>query len=368
MTAVQLTIQRYLRAEGTLDTLARDYAVKSVRHDAHPHLVLLKYDQIASPMEEPLVRECRGIVVDEADDWRVVGRGFDKFFNYGEPNAAEIDWSTARVQEKVDGTLCLFYHYKTWHVATTGFPDARGRANLLPMTFGELIWQTADEARIRLLSPEHSYLFELTSPHTRVVVQHSETRLTLLAIRHTPTGCWVPLSEAAGLLTGNVDVVREYPLNSFAAIQETFASLDPLAQEGYVVVDGDGNRVKVKHPRYVAIHHLMDSSGPRRYVEMLRSGETPELLTYFPELESELAPVRTAYEALQAEIDADYARLKEIDTQKEFALEALKTRCSAALFAIRAGQCASATEYLARRAQLPYVLRLLGVKEESAAA
>jgi hypothetical protein len=54
-------------------------------------------------MHEPIVRESRGVILDEADDWRVVARAFDKFFNYGESGADEIDWGTARVQEKVDG-------------------------------------------------------------------------------------------------------------------------------------------------------------------------------------------------------------------------------------------------------------------------
>ena len=94
----------------------------------YPNLVLFKYDQVNSPMDNPVVQECRGIILDEADDWRVIARPFTKFYNYGEPNAASIDWTTARVQEKVDGSLCAFYHYKgDWHVATTGTPDA-GRA------------------------------------------------------------------------------------------------------------------------------------------------------------------------------------------------------------------------------------------------
>ena len=110
-----------------MEALAETYAVKVVRHKTNPNLILFKYNQIASDMNLPIVQECQGVILDEADDWRVVGRAYSKFINYGEPNAAEIDWVTARVQEKVDGSLCMAFEYKgSWHVATTGSPDAGG--------------------------------------------------------------------------------------------------------------------------------------------------------------------------------------------------------------------------------------------------
>ncbi len=369
MTAQPLNIQIYLRGGGTLEALARDLAIRHARHPAYANLVLLKYDQINSPMDNPVVRECRGLILDEADDWRIVARAYEKFFNYGEPNAPVIDWTTARIQEKVDGTLCIFYHYDSkWHVATTGTPDAGGRVHNGERIFRDLIWETARQYEMQLLSPQHCYLFELTSPYNRVVVPHEQPGLTLLGIRQTDNGAWVPLEQAHSYISGSVPVVQEFAFNSLAAVLSSLENINPLEQEGYVVVDGAGNRVKVKHPRYVALHLLKESFNLRAYVEVLRAGETPELLTYFPEIGAEYAPVRAAYETLAMEIDADYSRLRSLDTQKEFAQAALKTRCSAALFAIRAGDCRDARDYLSRRATVASVMRLLGLKEEPQAA
>lgn len=120
--------QDFLRSGGILKDLETRFAIKANRSLVHPSLVLLKYDQIDSPMGERLVQECRGLILDEADNWRVVSRSFDKFFNAGEGHAAAIDWSTAQVQEKLDGSLCVLYHYAgAWRVQTSGHPRRRGR-------------------------------------------------------------------------------------------------------------------------------------------------------------------------------------------------------------------------------------------------
>jgi hypothetical protein len=51
----------FLRAHG-LAELEHRFAVRGVRHRAYPNLVLLKYSQIDSPMAEPVVQECRGLI------------------------------------------------------------------------------------------------------------------------------------------------------------------------------------------------------------------------------------------------------------------------------------------------------------------
>lgn len=51
----------------TLDSLNRDLGISATRHSQHQNLVLLKYDQIESPMDNPIVQECRGLVLDEAN-------------------------------------------------------------------------------------------------------------------------------------------------------------------------------------------------------------------------------------------------------------------------------------------------------------
>lgn len=365
----QLAVQEFLWTGGTPAALAEQYAIKAVRHKTHPNLVLLKYSQIASDMSLRIVQECRGIILDEADDWRVVSRAYDKFFNYGEPNAAEIDWATAVVQEKVDGSLCTAYEYAgAWHVATTGNPDAGGPVNDSAYTFAELFWETLglyegeDWNAPPWESPDWCYLFELTTPHNRVIVNHLTAGLTLLGVRNRVSGDWV--KTAATAMARVVPVVREFPLQSFADIEATFNGMDPLAQEGYVVVDAAGNRVKVKHPGYVAIHHMKDGVTPKSLLEVIQRGEVPEVTAHFPNLADAFNAIKAQYDTLADAIDLAYAPIKDIETQKDFAAQALAFPYSAALFDIRRGKAANGRDFLAK-ATLPSLLRLMGMKEES---
>ena len=254
----ELHVQRALRSGAhTIDSLESTYAIKAKRHRSHPNLVLFKYNQIESPFGERIVQECRGIILDESDGWRVVSRAFDKFFNAGEGHAAEIDWSTARVQEKLDGSLCTLFHYADdWHVATSGTPDASGRIGPLERDFASLFWEAYHSTAESLLPGvrDFCFYFELTSPHNRVVVPHTETRLTLLGARHLEGGIEIG-PDVASVMLYDFPYVREFPLSGSESVAASFATMSPLKQEGYVICDATFNRIKVKHPGYVALHH-----------------------------------------------------------------------------------------------------------------
>lgn len=346
MTAV--LAQDFLRGGGTLEELKERYSLLVKRAVAHPNLVLLKYHQIDSPMSEPLVQQCRGLILDESNNWAVVTRPFDKFFNQGEGRAAHIDWNTARVLEKLDGSLIQLYYYDSaWRVATSGTPDASGEVNGSGQSFEQLFFSVFKELGYQLPSDEHhdlTFLFELMTPWNRVVVRHTANRLVLIGARDTAEGeeFWPHQFSYLGW-----EVVRGFPLVDWPSLEDSFASMDPLQQEGYVVVDDAFNRVKVKHPGYVALHHLKgEGFGPKRILEIIRSGESSEILTHFPEWTEPFTKIQDVFERLVVDLEADYARLSSIEGQKDFALQATKTRCSAALFQLRAGKSRSIRRFL----------------------
>jgi len=363
-----LLVQTFLRKGGTLTDLSNKYAIKTNRSGKFPNLFLLKYNQIDSPMGDPIVQECRGLILDQADNWRVVSRSFDKFFNHGEIHAASIDWATARVQEKLDGSLCVLYHYQgEWCVQTSGQPDAAGQVGDTADTFADLFWRTWAECgypSVLNLNTETCYAFELMTKFNRVIVIHEKPRLALIGARNRTTGEQIPVDSLSAI---GWETVKSFPLQSFEDIASTFANMEPLRQEGYVVVDANFNRVKVKHPGYVAIHHLKDGHSTKRLIEIVQAGEVGEFTTYFPEWSDKFANITVAIDELSNSLQGDYDRLHGIPSQKDFAIEAVKTKCSAALFSVRAKKTDSIKSFVnsMRPEQLMSILGLREVPQEA---
>ncbi len=104
-----LKIQKYITENG-LEKTIKDFDLKMREY---PSKILLKYNQLSPPtlFTNMEVQECRGIIL-EKGTWKVMSMAFTKFFNSGESNAHKIDWSTAQILEKVDGSLITVYWMK----------------------------------------------------------------------------------------------------------------------------------------------------------------------------------------------------------------------------------------------------------------
>jgi len=75
-------VQQYLKTK-SLDDLTAEFGIKITKHPFGLPLVILNYSQFDSPKDHPLVRECRGLVL-EVGSWKIVARSFYRFFNFGE--------------------------------------------------------------------------------------------------------------------------------------------------------------------------------------------------------------------------------------------------------------------------------------------
>lgn len=313
-------------------------------------------------MDVPLVQECRGLILDEDDDWRIVAWPFKKFFNHGEQHAARIDWRTARVQEKLDGSLMIMYYYDSaWQVATSGTPDAAGHVHGTSMTFAGLFWETWYNTMQFILPPGINagltFMFELTSPFNRVVVPHQAPSLTLIGARHLWSGKELPIRFREAL-----NPAKEFPLTSIASIVDSFERFDPLTQEGYVVVDDQYNRIKMKHPGYVALHHLKSSFSIKRLVDVVRAGEAAEVLVHFPEWRTSFEQVTAAYNGLVVQLEQDWAELEHVKgCRKDFAVLALQSIWPAAHFMLLDERVKTVQEAL-RTVHIEKMVDLLGVK------
>jgi len=97
---MELAVVKYIKEHG-LEKTIEDFSLKMREYE---HVIILKYDQLASPMSAIEVQESRGLILDK-NDWSVQAMAFMKFFNNAEGNAAKINWANARILAKLDGCL-----------------------------------------------------------------------------------------------------------------------------------------------------------------------------------------------------------------------------------------------------------------------
>lgn len=236
---------------------------------------------IDSDFSNPIVQEARGIIIN-VETLEVVCFPFRKFGNYNESYADKIDWNTARVQEKIDGSIVKMWYDKSgkWIFSTNAMIYA-GKAIANAMT-GETfmnIIEKADNfhdiAKVNdVLNKNYTYIFELVSPETQIVIKYDKPHLYHIGTRNNITGR--ELIEDIG-----IEKPKEYPLKSLndcinAAIklnQSEDGEVHSVKQEGYVVVDGEWNRIKVKSPDYLMLHHLSSNANfsKERIVGLIRN-------------------------------------------------------------------------------------------------
>ena len=309
-----LSIIEYIKKNG-IESAIKEFNLKTRIYEDK---ILLKYDQIESNMGLSEVQDCRGLIL-ERGTWKILSMSFRKFFNNSEGHAAKIDWDTAHVLEKLDGTMIQVYwdwNKKTWFAATTGTAEGEGEVNnKYGTTFNELFWDTVtDKYALNdcLLDKDHVYVFELTTPYNIVVKPHGESSATLLAVRNRITLNEVDYDGLGRIADSlRVPLVKRYDLNAKNAgvLIKTFEEMI-WHDEGYVVVDGNFNRIKIKNPAYVAVHHLKSKTSEHAIMDVVKTNEIEEFASTFPERREEIFSLHKNYNDLIVKLEGVWSILE----------------------------------------------------------
>lgn len=249
----------------------------------HENYVLFKYNLFDSNFNEDIVREARGIILDKSKNFKVVCYGFNKFFNYGEPSAAAIDWESAFISEKIDGSnIRVWVDNGKVHYSTLGMID-------LDNENGEKFKKIVED----LLSKEHktinllnyynfTLIFELVSPETKVVIDYEKPDLYLIGIRNNST--MQEINIYASDLLPTFKRPKRYYFNSLDEIIEVCRNLSK-DEEGYVVCDKYFNRIKIKSIEYLKAHYYNNNNAvSTKYIlQIIEDQEQEEFLSYFPQ-------------------------------------------------------------------------------------
>lgn len=282
---------------------------------------LFKYNQLESDMSLPLCQACRGIIVQKglSGQWSIVCYPFDKFFNYGEPNAAEIDWYSAFVNEKIDGSLIKFwYNYDGWHLSTNNSIDAFDAPvsnSIEELTFGDLVERALGcnwLSFCRELDEHYTYMFELVSPESQVTIHYDHTTLYYLGQRdnifYKESYDFRPIWREFG-----VEQPKRFYLYSLGDCLDAVEQMTK-DEEGMVVTDMYNRRIKIKSPEYLIAAHCANNGklGLRTAIRLIREDKVDDFLAYAPMHRAKLGLIVAAYEDIKDHFYDEFSKVRHI--------------------------------------------------------
>lgn len=287
--------------EDWLETLSAPPFCLNIKRDGK--YVMFSYDQLESDFNLRIVREARGIIFENGKWENPVCWAFNKFGNYGESYADEIDWDTAWVTEKIDGSLIKVWWDDCWHISTNGTIDAfkaeLGDVNM--PNFGEYFNKVIEkyywsfENFTAHLDSNLTYMFELVGPYNRVVIPYEKSDAYFLGARNKFTGEEYRSTLITTAALG-VDAFKRptlYPINT---LEECIKVTEEFSwdQEGFVVCDAQFNRVKIKSPAYVLAHFMRNNNVVTRkhLIRVVMLNEVEEFLCYASDYKEELFKVQ----------------------------------------------------------------------------
>ena len=311
-----------------LNSLLTEDLFSNISEKTKDHMFLYNYNQRhLVDRDNPILRKCRGLVVRE--DGSVLNYPFERFFNTFESECDILDYSSAMVQEKIDGSLIsCFWNGIDWEVCTRGsfYPIVDSVSANFSEEFRRLF------KLFGRLNTNINYFFELVSQNNRIVTWYDEESVYLIGAR---LKCNLKEIDSHTLdVTANhikVNRPKQYKFNNMKEMDTLFDLLKD-DEEGFVIVDNNFKRAKMKQESYIQLSRI----------KQLKEDDILDYLLGRIEVDEEYLQkdVEIRHKKLQMYLDL-YEALDRIETifcnieynnRKEFALQALKYPFSASLF------------------------------------
>jgi len=353
-----MIIQDYLQS----NTIASLVDV-GIEYNLYPYndktLLQLNYNQIFGGYS-PMMSECRALILsangiltekDVPGTTEIVCRSFDRFLNLGQ-NGAVIDFNKRiTLFEKLDGSLINVYFFDgQWRTSTRSVWDG---SNCLTkqgceevLSFRKLFEKSLPfsfEYLTSKLDPDYTYMFELTTPVNRVVVIYEEFKTWLIGCRHTKTGKEVDVRT----LDIGISLPRIYDFNTINDIQSFLSEVKDFNFEGFVSVDEDFKRVKIKSEKYLVAHRVASNvSTDIHLAEIVLNKMDDDLQAYLSEYQKKrIDDLKAGFASYCQKSDAVFERYKHLP-RKEFALSISKEGLpTAPLFVMFTGKSKSTMDY-----------------------
>jgi len=296
---------------------------------------MLNYHKIADKNEYNVLT--RGLVVGK--DGTLASIPFFRFFNYGEPLAAKVDFSNADVMEKLDGSMVgVFFPEKdvtkpVWHFRSLISASKQDRDFVIKGFVHNEEAPLLNEVEPYLNQitftedlKDYTLIFEFVSRCNAVVTRYEPEQygLYLIGARHLPTLHELSEDELDALGARlKIRRPRRWDADSYEEVLAAMAKFPKdKVYEGFIIRDRKtGQRIKIKNEDYLKRHRLLDKLSYKNLVPLWFGGEQDEILSYFPKTKEIFDKIEEAVRVfVDKAVDALYYWQHRDGTRKDKAL------------------------------------------------
>lgn len=313
----------------------RDGYITVRNHPVYPYQIANYSDKCQyEQMWDEVTMQCRGLIVN-VYTLEVIARPFPKFFNYGQPQAAQIELDEkVYVTDRAGGSLGIIYPTPDGYAVATRGSFTSEQA----IKATQMLQKTAFYPHTSMTT-----LVEIVYPDNRIVLDYGQDeKLLMLGGVNIESGrVYGPkhMARFNGWLTRNV--VEVFPYRTLA---EALAAPPRPNAEGLVVRASGGRMVKIKQESYINLHRIVTGLNQKSVWEILASGKTlDDVLTGIPDefmqWAKEIAePMIEEHAKIKQECCNDYTlismELGLIRSRKDFALRVKDHPRRAILFSL----------------------------------
>lgn len=303
-------------------------------------LAIFNYSQTHKDKTHPVIMECRGVVL-EANTFRCIAKPFNRFFNLGQVPELEqkFNFNSFRALEKIDGSVCIVYHYDgRWRLNTRG---SFAKQTILGPNSNSPTWEGLFFPFFKNLEKVPTNLTivaEGCSVYNKIVTHFSEPKVVMLSAvnRDTCEELSEGEQEALALLI-ELPTPKEYNFSSLEELK-SYADAQHFEFEGFVLKDDTSKRIKYKNSNYCNVHSLKSNNNiflPRYAIPQILNGNMDDILAKWNEYRPTIEPIIEKILAVKSQTFLTWTRVRDIVDQKSFALAIQNERHKAILFNAR---------------------------------
>lgn len=318
-----LNVQKYLQTNSLESLVAKYNLICKTLGD----LVILQYHQLDTPKNE-ITNECRALILDKANDYKVVCKSFTRFNDYNPKSKSEFDFSNFTRSEKVDGSLINMWWYDNkWNISTKSEISNNNVLKDIGLSINDYFWKVWNDLVYEMpLNTGITYIFEFKYPSKhQFITECSEPIIKLIGASDLSTLKDIDIND---IPQSWIKVIQEKV--EFSELLKEVEELNPTICEGYVIRDVDGNRLKVKSPQYEAIALLqtphertpadkaqqMVENNKRRIWDIVRWNNHKDFLSNYPQCEETYNVCKAQYDKKLNEIKTVWNNVKDLENKE----------------------------------------------------